>query len=74
MNSSSPSTDSRSALSAALEELRRRRAEIEELRRERTEPIAVIGMACRFPGGSDTPERFWQLLGRGLSAITEVPA
>ncbi len=74
MNSSSPSTDSRSALSAALEELRRRRAEIEELRRERTEPIAVTGMACRFPGGSDTPERFWQLLGRGLSAITEVPA
>ncbi|MDQ3746160.1 MAG: polyketide synthase, partial [Acidobacteriota bacterium] len=74
MNSSSLSTDSRSALSAALEELRRRRAEIEELRRERTEPIAVTGMACRFPGGSDTPERFWQLLGRGLSAITEVPA
>jgi len=58
---------------AALEELRQRRAEIESLRNERTEPIAVIGMACRFPGGCDTPEQFWQLLDQGRHGITEVP-
>ena len=74
MKSASPGADSRAALSAALEELRHRRAEIEGLRRERTEPIAVIGMACRFPGGCDTPERFWQLLAQERCAVTEVPA
>ncbi len=36
------------------------------------EPIAVIGMACRFPGANDL-ESFWQLLCRGTDAITEVP-
>ncbi len=61
------------ALTAALEELRLRRAEIQALRAERNEPIAVIGMACRFPGGSDTPEAFWKLLDEGRDAVTEVP-
>jgi len=37
------------------------------------EPIAIIGMSCRFPGGVDSPEAFWQLLNDGVDAITEVP-
>ena len=36
--------------------------------------IAVIGMGCRFPGGADDPDRFWQLLIDGRDAIREVPA
>ena len=38
------------------------------------EPIAIIGMACRFPGGADNPERFWELLCAGFDAVSEFPA
>jgi 8-amino-7-oxononanoate synthase len=36
------------------------------------EPIAIVGMGCRFPG-ADNPRAFWQLLHDGVDAITEVP-
>ena len=37
------------------------------------EPIAIVGIGCRFPGAKD-PLAFWQLLRDGVDAITEVPA
>ncbi|HET8933663.1 MAG TPA: type I polyketide synthase, partial [Polyangiales bacterium] len=39
----------------------------------REEPIAIIAMACRLPGGIDTPERYWELLERGGDAIEPFP-
>ncbi len=47
-------------------------ARVDDLERARTEPIAIIGMGCRFPGAND-PEAFWKLLDGGIDAITEVP-
>jgi pyochelin synthetase len=49
-------------------------SKLERLNRRGTEPIAVIGMGCRFPGGADTPASFWQLMLDGRDAIREVPA
>ena len=37
------------------------------------EPIAITGIGCRFPGGANGPEAFWQLLRNGVDAITEIP-
>ena len=37
------------------------------------DPIAIIGMACRFPGAADL-RGFWRLLREGVDAIREVPA
>ena len=40
---------------------------------KRLEPIAVVGMACRFPGGAN-PDEFWDFLVRGGDAVREIPA
>jgi acyl transferase domain-containing protein/acyl carrier protein len=39
----------------------------------KNEPIAIIGMGCRFPGGADSPEAFWDLLRQGGDAVMDVP-
>ncbi|MBA8925104.1 acyl transferase domain-containing protein/acyl carrier protein [Kutzneria viridogrisea] len=43
-------------------------------RRVTDEPIAIIGMACQYPGGVRNPEDFWQLLSTGTDAISEFPS
>jgi acyl transferase domain-containing protein/NADPH:quinone reductase-like Zn-dependent oxidoreductase/predicted O-methyltransferase YrrM len=37
------------------------------------EPLAIVGIGCRFPGGANKPASFWDLLTNGVDAITEVP-
>lgn len=65
---SDPSVDLQRAIAA----LRLARSKIEALERARHEPIAVVAMACRFPG-ADGPDALWRLLRDGREAITEVP-
>ncbi|MGK4000975.1 SDR family NAD(P)-dependent oxidoreductase [Sorangium sp. So ce1036] len=55
---------------AAIAVLERRTAELEK---ERSQPIAIVSMACRLPGGIETPEEYWRLLSEGRDAIEGFP-
>jgi len=78
---SNPTTpDKESAQLSALQkaysiinQLESRLADVER-ERECVQPIAIVGMACRFPGGSVDPGSFWELLHSGRDAVREVPA
>ncbi|HEY3995832.1 MAG TPA: type I polyketide synthase [Mycobacterium sp.] len=67
-------------LQHATEALRKALVQVERLKRtnrallERSnEPIAIVGMSCRFPGGVDTPDSLWQMVADGRDVITEFP-
>jgi acyl transferase domain-containing protein len=62
-----------SPIKRALLEIRELRSRLEKEERRRVEPIAIVGMGCRFPGNADTPAAFWDVLRNGVDAITEVP-
>ena len=47
-------------------------AQLEQYKRKATEPIAVVGMACRFPGAA-TPQAFWKLLQQGEDCVRDLP-
>ncbi|WP_414578854.1 MupA/Atu3671 family FMN-dependent luciferase-like monooxygenase [Anabaena sp. CCY 9402-a] len=70
---SSETTEQMTASQRMLLALKEARAKLEAFDRAKTEPIAIIGIGCRFPGGANNPETFWQLLRDGVDAITEVP-
>ena len=54
--------------------LKKTQAELSNLESRLQEPIAIIGMGCRFPGGANDPQRYWQLLENGEDAISDIPA
>ena len=65
--------DQLSPLQRAVVALKEMRSKLDAIEKERSEPIAIIGMGCRFPGGVEAPESFWQLCRNGVDATREVP-
>jgi amino acid adenylation domain-containing protein len=46
---------------------------LDSIEKSKREPIAVIGIGCRFPGEAGSPDTFWRLLHDGVDGISEVP-
>ncbi|OSC40411.1 type I polyketide synthase [Mycobacterium decipiens] len=65
--------DRRAIITEALHKIDDLTARLEIAEKSSTEPIAVIGMGCRFPGEVNNPEQFWDLLCAGRSGIVRVP-
>ena len=62
----------KAVLLKALQAIESLQSRLDVVERDRTEPIAIVGLSCRFPGSKD-PDAFWRLLSGGVDAVKEVP-
>ncbi|WP_062984479.1 type I polyketide synthase [Nocardia anaemiae] len=63
----------REYLRRAVRELHETRQKLRDVQAKQSEPIAIIGMACRFPGGVRSPEDLWDLVIDQRSVVSEFP-
>ena len=67
-------SDHRALLAQALDAVEQMQEKLAANQRAQTEPVAIIGIGCRFPGGVESAEQFWDLLAAGRNAVTRMPA
>lgn len=60
-------------LKDAVVAIKKLKADLQAEREKDHEPVAIIGMAMRLPGDTNTAERYWELLETGFDAITDIP-
>ncbi|PWS46182.1 beta-ketoacyl synthase, partial [Streptomyces sp. FT05W] len=63
----------RDYLKRATTELERSRRRVRELEEQDHEPVAIIGMGCRYPGGIRTPEDLWRIVDEGVDVVSDFP-
>ncbi|WP_067848216.1 type I polyketide synthase [Nocardia lijiangensis] len=64
----------RDYLTRVTAELHRTRQRLDEIESKSAEPIAVVGIGCRFPGGVSSAEGLWQLVAGAVDAVSDFPA
>ena len=70
------STDSQqlSPIKRAFLKIEEMQARLDATERAQREPIAIVGIGCRLPGGVECTEAFWRLLHDGVDTVTDIPA
>ena len=66
--------DRRALLLRALQTVEDLKGKLRSVESDATEPIAIVGMGCRFPGDANTTDAFWELLLNEVDAVREIPA